>query len=105
MFVDIDKLYDDKTNDTSFRSDQLRKAENLLKAQMRVLYYAYDFGIDLAYFVESPINFQNEVLQAHISERMSMNYLIVAQYETQMKDFFENHNIKIAPMESKANAI
>jgi hypothetical protein len=99
MFIDIDKL-SSLNGDMAYRSDQLRKGENLLKTQVGKLSYLSNFGIDLAYFIESPISFQNEVLQAHISERLSMNYLVVSNYEAQTKGFFDEHNIKITQTEA-----
>jgi hypothetical protein len=95
MYVDIDD-FSGAGGDMSFRSDQLCKAANVLKVQIGKLYYFKSFGIDLAYFIESEISFQNEVLQAHIAEKLSSNYLVISQYSTLIDQFFNIHAIKIS---------
>jgi hypothetical protein len=103
MFRDIDKLFDDKSQDLTFRDDQLRKGENILKVQLGSLYYAADFGIDLSFFITSAIQFQNETLRAYIIERLAANLLIASEFDTVIEDFISNLNIKIS--REDANAI
>ncbi|MDR2708640.1 MAG: hypothetical protein LBC07_01510 [Elusimicrobiota bacterium] len=105
MFIDINELCNAKTGDTNYRSDQLCKAQNLLEVQERSLYYAQNFGVDLAYFIESSIHFQNEVMQAHISEKLMTNYLVVAQYSAAVESFFQKHSIQISNAEVVNNAL
>lgn len=55
------------------------RAGNVLSVQLGSLEYAPDFGVDLAYFLENPIQFQNESFKAYLVQRLTESQVNVTE--------------------------
>lgn len=51
----------------------IQKARNLLSVQLGSLEYIPDFGVDLKYFLNNPIVFQNSSFKSYLIQRLSQN--------------------------------
>lgn len=49
----------------------IERAKNLLSIQIGALEYLPDFGIDLKYFLQEGVEFQNESFKAYLIQRMA----------------------------------
>ncbi len=55
------------------------KAGNVLSIQLGDLEYAKTFGVDLKYFMQRELQFQNDTLKAHFVQKLIENQVNVAQ--------------------------
>lgn len=55
------------------------KAANVLSIQIGDLEYADPFGVDLKYFLQKDLQFQNTTLKAHMVQKLIENQVNVAQ--------------------------
>ncbi len=56
--------------DMSVSSTAVSKAANVLSVQLASLEYAQDFGVDLRFFFESDLQFQNASFKAYLVQRL-----------------------------------
>lgn len=63
------------------------KAGNLLATQLGKLSYEPEFGVDLRFFLESNLEFQNESFQAYLIERLIQNRINVDSVLTVIESF------------------
>lgn len=75
--IDIFKIEDGK--DLELQDTIVPKAANLLGTQLGYLEYAPDFGVDIDYFLNNSIEFQNESFMAYLVQRMSENMINVSE--------------------------
>lgn len=47
------------------------KAANLLSSQLGRLIYAEDFGVDIAFFLDNPIVFENESFKSYLIQQLA----------------------------------
>ena len=67
------------TDDLNLYDAQIKKAENLLSVQIGALEYAPEFGIDLDFFIDPDLQFQNESFKSYLIQRLAENNVNVAQ--------------------------
>jgi hypothetical protein len=94
--LDIETLFEADTGDLKYIDSQIPKAQNLLNVVRYGRYYNRDFGINISQYVESSISFQNEVIRAHIVERLTFNGLGVSDYISVLDGFLDTHGIKLS---------
>lgn len=75
--IDIFAIEDGK--DLILADSVVPKAANLASVQLGSLEYAPDFGIDLLYFIDNPIQFQNESFKTYLVESMAQNMINVTE--------------------------
>jgi hypothetical protein len=76
MNLDIVQIENGK--DLGLALSWVPKAANVLAVQLGSLEYALDFGVDKRFFLENPIQFQNESIKAHFVERLAYHQVNVA---------------------------
>lgn len=67
---DIVELPEDG-NDLGLADSIAPKAGNICAVQLGTLEYALDFGVDLKYFLESDLQFQNASFKAYLVQRLT----------------------------------
>lgn len=75
--IDIFRIEDGK--DLELQDTIVPKAANVLSVQLGSLEYAPDFGVDIDYFLNNSIEFQNESFMAYLVQRMSENMINVGE--------------------------
>lgn len=75
--IDIFKIEDGK--DLELQDTIVPKAANVLSVQLGSLEYAPDFGVDIDYFLNNSIEFQNESFMAYLVQRMSESMINVGE--------------------------
>lgn len=63
------------------------KARNVAKVQRGSLEYAPEFGSDMRYFLEAPVEFQTAALMAHIVESLAKNQIGVSEAKEVLEEF------------------
>ena len=58
---------------------QTPKAQNVFQVQLGALEYAPDFGIDLKFFLNPDLQFQNESFKAYLIQRLAEHHVNVNQ--------------------------
>lgn len=74
--LDIVSIEDGK--DLGVADSAVLKAANVVSTQIGSLEYAPNFGSDLKYFLENPIEFQNESFKAYLTERLTYHQVSVS---------------------------
>lgn len=78
---------------------QAPKAANILGIQLGSLEYAPTLGIDLAYFLQNGIRFQNESFQSYIVEVLANNQINVSTLTTVLSTFMADYTLNLSPEE------
>lgn len=86
--TDID-LYDTQTT----------RAANILGTQLGALEYAQDMGVDLRYFLQDGIKFQNESFRAYCVEILASSGINVSSVDTILETLYAIYNFNLAPEE------
>lgn len=75
--LDIVQIEDGK--DLVIADSAAPKAGNVLSIQIGDLEYAPDFGVDLRFFLQEQLQFQNESFRAYLVERLTQSQISVDQ--------------------------
>ncbi len=97
--IDIGEFSND---DIRIIDSQIPKATNLLSVQLGALEYLPDFGIDLRYFLENPVKFQNQSFRSYLIQALANNGINVASLDTEADALFETYVFNLAPQETSA---
>lgn len=65
--------------DLTVQEAAVPKAANLFQVQIAALEYAKEFGIDMRFFIDPELQFQNESFKAYLIQRLAENNINVAQ--------------------------
>ncbi len=87
--LDIIEVADGK--DLGVADSIVPKAANLLSVQLGALEYAPNFGVDLRYFLENPVRFQNESFKAYLIQRLTENQISVSEVLETLEALFEKY--------------
>ncbi len=71
------------------------KAANLIAVQLGTLEYAPTFGVDKKFFLESPLQFQNESFRAYLIQRLTENQINVASVTEVLSNLFETLTFQV----------
>lgn len=93
------------TTDAVMVDTQTAKATNLMSVQVGSLEYAPTFGIDLKYFLQDGIKFQNDSFQAYLVEALANKGINVASLVTQINALFEEYNFNLAQEETSTSLV
>lgn len=91
--------------DLMIQTSQVPRAANLLQTQIGALEYAPDFGIDLRYFLDNPIQFQTESFKAYLVERLANYGINVAEIGDVLESVSRTYTINLAPEETSTGMI
>ena len=79
----------DTARDIKFEDTDAYKAKNILDVQLGYLWFAPDFGIDIAYYVLGDLQFQAETFNAYILGELIKRNIDIQRYESEIKDFVD----------------
>lgn len=82
--IDITSI---SNGDITLIDTQVYKAKNVLQCQLGSLEYAKDFGIDLEFFLDPDLQFQNDSFKAYLIQRLSESHVNVNEVLESLEDF------------------
>ncbi len=91
MEYDIIEVTDDQ--DLTIIKSTVKKAANVLSVQLGTLEYLPLFGVDLKYFLDSELVFQNETFKAYLVERLTQHQINVAEIVDAFNTLFTKYTI------------
>lgn len=77
------------------------KAANVLSTQLGSLEYAPEFGADIAYFLDNPIEFQTPSFTSYLIQRLAVSMINVTEVMEIVQKFVNQLNIKVRSNESQ----
>ncbi len=75
---------------------QANKAGNILSVQIGSLEYAPNFGIDLRYFLQHSLKFENISFKSYLVQILAQNGINVAELITTENSLFETYDFGLA---------
>jgi hypothetical protein len=84
---------------------QVPRAANILNIQLGSLEYAPLLGIDLRYFLDNVIEFQNESFQAYLIEILANAGINVTEVSTTINALYAQYGIVIAEQKSSTSLL
>jgi hypothetical protein len=75
--LDIIEIEDGK--DLLILDSVVKRAANVISTQLGSLEYAPDFGVDLKYFLQDQIQFQNDSFKAYLVQRLTEHQINVSE--------------------------
>ena len=84
---------------------QIKKAENILAIQLGALEYEPDLGIDLRYFLEETIRFQDESFKAYLVQVLASNSINVESLTEVINTLASEYNINLSKEENSSGFI
>jgi len=91
--LDVVELKDGE--DVVFIDTVVKKAGNIIRTQIGSLEYAPNLGVDLKFFLQSSLQFQNLSFKAHLVERLAQQQVNVTQVIDVIEKFTENYTFKV----------
>lgn len=88
--------------DLNIQDTIVPKAANLLSVQLGALEYAPEFGIDLDYFLNNPVAFQNDSFMAYLVQRMSENMIDVTSALSIIEKFMTRFDFSVNAVEENS---
>lgn len=98
--LDIVEVSDGK--DLGMADAVVSKAANVLSVQLGTLEYEPTFGVDLKFFLESPLEFQNESFKAYLIQRLTENQINVAGVTSVLETLFQQLTFKVGDLSQNA---
>jgi hypothetical protein len=90
----------DVSTDLVMFDSQIAKAKNIMSVQLGSLEYEKEFGIDLRYFLQESIQFQNESFKGYLVSVLANRGINVASLEDTLEKVFATYNFNLAPEEN-----
>lgn len=81
--------------DLVLRQSEAARAGNVLSVQLESLEYAPTFGVDLAFFLTSDFQFQNQSFKAYLVSRVLQHQINVANVLDTVETFYEKYTFNI----------
>jgi len=85
--------------DIQIYDTQNYKAKNILNIQLGSLEYAQDLGIDLKYFLDDELRFQNESFKAYLIEVLANNGINLSSLVESIEALYTQYTFNIVPAE------
>lgn len=76
------------SSDIQFADAQVPKAANVFSVQIGALEYAPDFGIDLDFFIDEDLQFQNSSFKSYLIQRLAESHVNVSEVLEALQAFF-----------------
>lgn len=90
------------SSDLSVMDAQVSKAANVLQVQIGELEYAPEFGIDLAFFLDEELQFQNESFKSYLIQRLSEHHVNVNQVIEALETFYMQLTFQVGEAETRS---
>lgn len=100
---DIVEILDGK--DLGVADSIVSKAGNLLATQIGTLEYAPTWGIDLKFFLESPLQFQNESFKAYLIQRLTEEQINVAAVSDTLETLLQRLTFYVGDLSVNAKGL
>lgn len=81
------------------------KAANVISVQLGDLSYAEDFGVDLNYFLQPGLQFQNESFKSYLVNRLTESQVNVAQAVEVFETLFERLTFYVGDNNANTGAL
>jgi hypothetical protein len=81
--------------DLSMLDSVVPKAVNVMSIQLGDLEYAPNFGVDLAYFLETEFRIQNESFRSYLVQKLAENQVNVSDIIDTVTTFTESYTIYV----------
>lgn len=81
------------------------KAGNVLSVQIGDLEYSSDFGVDLRYFLESQLEFQNESFKAYCVQRLAEHQVNVSQVIETIETLFTQYTYSVGDIRQPSGGL
>lgn len=81
------------------------RATNILSTQLGSLEYASDLGIDLAYFLNERVKFQDESFKAYLVRVLAIAGINVTDVSEIVHNLFSEYKITLSPVEQNDGLI
>lgn len=91
--------------DLNLRDTQVPKSANVLQVQIGDLEYLPTFGIDLDFFLDPELNFQNESFKSYLIQRLSESHVNVNQVLESLQKLFLQYTFVVGDAESSGGFI
>ena len=91
--------------DLLIQEAQTPKAANVLQVQIGDLEYAPEFGVDLEFFLNPDLNFQNESFKAYLIQRLAEHHVNVGQVIDSLNQFFLKFTFTVGESQSSGGFI
>lgn len=91
------------SSDLMIQVDQTSKAANVLQIQLGSLEYAPDFGVDLDFFLDPDLQFQNDSFKSYLIQRLSEHNINVNQCAETLSQFFLKYTFSVGDAERQTS--
>lgn len=91
--LDIIEIKDGE--DLKLADSVVPKAANIIATQLYSLEYAYSFGVDLKYFLDEEIEFQNESFKTYLVDRLVQQQVNVSNVIDTIEQFVETFSFSV----------
>lgn len=81
---------------------QTSKAKNVLQVQVGALEYAPQFGIDLGFFLNPALQFQNESFKSYLIQRLAEHHVNVNQVIDTLSQFFSKFTFVVGDQDTES---
>lgn len=92
--IDIVEIPEDG-RDIGFADTAVVKAGNVVSTQLGSLEYAPEFGVDLRFFIQDKIQFQNASFRSYIVERLSQAEINVSNVTEVIESFMSRFTYSV----------
>lgn len=96
----IDIVSNETGKDIGLYDTQAPKAGNILSIQVGSLEYAQDLGIDLAYFLDEKLKYQNDSFVSYLVETLANRGVNVAEITKNNQTLFMDLILSVSPDET-----
>ncbi len=103
MLLDFSTIVDG--DDLNVTKSEAPRAKSVLDTQLGTLEYADQFGIDMAYFLESELSIQTESFQSHCVQRLLQHQVNVVNVIKVVETFMERNTYAIGSSQSDGSMI
>lgn len=81
--------------DAGVQDTETPRAANILSVQLGSLFYAPTMGIDLKYFLDDQLKFQNASFKSYLVQRLSAYSISVASLDEILEDLFSEYDFNL----------
>lgn len=96
---DITSISQGEDGDLTILDADTPKAGNVLQIQLGDLEYAPDFGIDIEFFLDEQLAFQNDTFKSYLVQRLAEHRVNVTQVLDVLQEFERNLTFMVGNVE------
>lgn len=100
--IDIDKF---ESGDIVFKDTNIHKASNILKTQLGSLAFNESFGVDVVYFLNRDLKFQNESFKSYLLQKLSENGIVISENYMLVDKFIQHIGFGVNNQENTTSLI